>query len=152
MLFVVCENNRQTTMMTFKRKQIGRASLLISIISILSVSCGLSANLPGTLFIITGIAAFGWLFSSQTVEVDGATVRWNFGKGFWKRQLALADIAAVTEVQTPLWQGWGIRKVRGGWCYSVSGRKAVELTLKNGRRIILGTDRPRELAAALAAA
>jgi hypothetical protein len=144
------QKERQTTMTNFKRKQIGRASLFISIISIISVSYSLSSNLISALFIITGLGAFGYLFSSQTVEVDGKNLRWNFAKNFWKRQVALADIANVREIQTPLWQGWGIRWVRGGWCYSVSGRKAVELTLKNGSRVILGTDRPRELAAALA--
>ena len=139
-------------MTNFKRKQIGRASLLVSIISIISISYGLSSNLLSALLIITGLGAFGYLFSSQTVEVDASGVRWNFAKNFWKRQVALADIAGVREVETPLWQGWGIRRVRGGWCYSVSGRKAVELTLKNGRRVVLGTDRPGELAAALSVA
>ena len=152
MLSVVCKNNRQTTMTKFKRKQIGRASLAVAILSILSAVYMLSPQSVGALLAISFLGAAGYVFSSQTVEVDTQAVRWNFASRFWTRHIALADIASVNEIQTALWQGWGIRWIRGGWCYSVSGRNAVELTLTNGRRVVLGTDRPRELAAALATA
>jgi hypothetical protein len=43
--------------------------------------------------------------------------------------------------------GWGIRfKLRGkGWAYSVSGNKGLQLELKNGKRLLLGTQRPDDM-------
>jgi len=46
--------------------------------------------------------------------------------------------------------GWGIRR---GWkkrAYSVSGRQGLEIVRTDGRRIMIGTQRPDELAAAVA--
>jgi hypothetical protein len=138
--------------MIYKRKQIGRSSLLISIFSIVWAAIALSSTSLSALTTIAALGLLGLLFSSQTIEVDQSTVSWRFAARFWSCRIPRAEIAAVQEVSAKWWLGWGIRKLRGGWSYSVSGRKAVELTLKNGRRIILGTDRPRELAAALMAA
>ncbi len=49
--------------------------------------------------------------------------------------------------------GWGVK----GWskdkmAYNVSGDRGVELTLKDGRRIMLGSQRAEELAGAIEAA
>ena len=46
--------------------------------------------------------------------------------------------------------GWGIK----GWsgkkmAYNVKGSWGVELTLKDGRRVLIGTQKPQELAAAV---
>jgi hypothetical protein len=48
--------------------------------------------------------------------------------------------------------GWGIK----GWSpnrliYNVSGDQGVELTLHDGRQLMLGSQRPQELAGAIAA-
>lgn len=41
--------------------------------------------------------------------------------------------------------GWGIRYSRNGKAYNVSGNKGVLLTFKNGKKLLLGTQRPDEL-------
>ncbi|HOG64906.1 MAG TPA: DUF6141 family protein [Spirochaetota bacterium] len=46
--------------------------------------------------------------------------------------------------------GWGLRR---GWkkrAYSVSGRQGLEILRDDGRRIMIGTQRPAEMAAAVA--
>lgn len=41
--------------------------------------------------------------------------------------------------------GWGIRIGLKGWAYNVSGDEGVQLTLANGRRILIGSQRSDEL-------
>lgn len=41
--------------------------------------------------------------------------------------------------------GWGIRFGKNGMAYNVGGRIGLELTLKNGRRVMIGTQRDEEL-------
>ncbi|HEY0592656.1 MAG TPA: hypothetical protein VGF40_12875 [Thermoanaerobaculia bacterium] len=49
--------------------------------------------------------------------------------------------------------GWGIRYGFGaGWAWNVSGTMGVQLELENGRKILVGSQRPDELNAALARA
>ena len=47
--------------------------------------------------------------------------------------------------------GWGIRYGFGksGRAYNVSGNKGLQLVLKNGRRLLIGSQRPDELAEAI---
>jgi hypothetical protein len=70
-----------------------------------------------------------------------------------KRRIPLADIDQA-KVRTynaiKEYGGWGIK----GWssrnvAYNVSGDRGVELTLRDGRRVMLGSQRPEELAQAI---
>ena len=45
--------------------------------------------------------------------------------------------------------GWGIRIGRDGRAYNAYGNRGVQLTLADGSRILIGTQRPEELLAAL---
>lgn len=45
--------------------------------------------------------------------------------------------------------GWGIRYSIAGKAYNVSGNRGVQLELVDGRRILIGSQKPDELAAAL---
>lgn len=45
--------------------------------------------------------------------------------------------------------GWGIRFGRGGKAYTVSGRQGVKLVFKNGQRLLIGSQRPDQLVAAI---
>ena len=42
-----------------------------------------------------------------------------------------------------------MRRLRDGWLYNVSGRRAVELELPGGRTFTIGTDEPDTLLAAI---
>lgn len=94
-------------------------------------------------------AAIGLVFSRLTVRIDRDRVRWAFGPGWPRFALPLADIAAIEATRTTFWQGWGIRRVRGGWLYNIAGNDAVRITRRDGRLVLLGTDEPRRLQAAL---
>ena len=45
--------------------------------------------------------------------------------------------------------GWGIRFGKQGRAYNVSGKKGVQLVLKNGKRLLIGSQKSEELAAAI---
>jgi hypothetical protein len=45
--------------------------------------------------------------------------------------------------------GWGIKHGRKGQAYNVSGNRGVQLHLSNGKRVLVGSQRPEELAEAL---
>ncbi len=69
------------------------------------------------------------------------------------RQIARNDIAGVEALTYgPLREfgGWGIRGWGGRVAYNVRGNQGVELTLADGRRVLIGTQRAIDLAAAIA--
>jgi hypothetical protein len=45
--------------------------------------------------------------------------------------------------------GFGVRVTMRGWLYSVSGRDAVIVGLRNGNQFLIGTDEPVKLADAI---
>jgi hypothetical protein len=93
---------------------------------------------------------FGILVLILDVTPDEVVVRY---RPFKRRSIPLRDIEQV-QVRTynavKEYGGWGIK----GWskenvAYNVSGNRGVELTLGDGRRVMLGSQRADELAAAI---
>ena len=101
--------------------------------------------------LIAFVALAGFAFSSLTIEIDADALRWSFGLGVWRNRIALGEIASATPVRNPWWYGFGIHRTPRGWLYNVAGLDAVEICLRNGRMLRLGTDEPGELTKALAA-
>jgi hypothetical protein len=93
--------------------------------------------------------ALALLWSRLTIRIDGDLLRWSFGPGWPRFSLPLAEIASVDVTRTTFWQGWGIHLTRQGWLYNISGWDAVLITRRDGKRLLLGTDEPRRLKAAL---
>ena len=118
---------------------------LIAVILMYAVAEAKSAALLA-IVIAMGVA---WLFGSMTIEVKDGTLQWWFGPYFWKKSVPLSEVETAEQVRNKWWWGWGIRYYGKGWLYSISGLDAVEVTLKSGKRIRLGTDDPRGLVAAL---
>jgi hypothetical protein len=87
-----------------------------------------------------------------TVTDDAVVIRFVpfHAKG---RRIALSEIAdAHTRKYRPLaeYGGWGIRYGFSGMAYNVSGDEGVQLVLTSGKRILIGSQRSRELEAAIA--
>ncbi|MHC4911405.1 MAG: DUF6141 family protein [Planctomycetota bacterium] len=115
--------------------------------------------LPIILLIAVGIllpiaiAVLFWLLKLQTeVRTDGLYVRFfpfhiNF-KIFTAEDLS--EHYARTYRPILEYGGWGIRcGWRGGRAYNVSGNQGVQLVLKDGKRLLIGSQRAEELAEAL---
>lgn len=89
------------------------------------------------------------IFSSLTTRVTPQEVQWHFGPGWPKWRLPVVDIMDVELVRPPWWWGYGIRMTPHGWMYNVSGRSGVLVMRRNGKGVILGTDDPDGLIAAI---
>ena len=92
------------------------------------------------------------LFHSLTVRVSRSVIALSFGVGLIRKQFPIGDISSASIVQNRWYNGFGIRKIRGGWLYNVSGFDAIEIQLKNERKYRIGTNQPKELLAAVESA
>jgi hypothetical protein len=120
---------------------IGLAMLLIAAFS----SPLLSSLWVGGVVLLVG-AIF---FCTLTITIEDGLLRASFGPGLIRKKVRLADIASVRPIPVRWWYGWGIHLTPHGWLYNVSGWKAVEITLRDGRRFCLGTDEPENLVKAI---
>jgi hypothetical protein len=95
-------------------------------------------------------ALFAFIRLAIEVTADEVVIRY---RPLLKRRILLADIERVnarTYKAVREYGGWGIK----GWsfksvAYNISGDRGVQLTLRDGRRIMLGSRRPDELAQAI---
>jgi hypothetical protein len=71
-------------------------------------------------------------------------------KGFWRRiRIPVADIRAAAAVEyDPIreYRGYGVRMGPRGQAYIASGNQAVQLELRDGRKLLIGSQQPKELA------
>lgn len=88
-------------------------------------------------------------FYSLTTEVTEQAFRFSFGIGLISRTILRSEIAACRVVRNPWTFGWGIHRTPRGWLYNVSGDAAIEIDLRNGKTLRVGTDEPEALCAAL---
>lgn len=86
-------------------------------------------------------------FYSLTISVSDSRVGFSMGTGMIKKYYPVEEIESCRPVSNPPFYGIGIHWTPDGWLYNVSGRKAIELTFKNRKKIRIGTDRPEEIAA-----
>lgn len=103
---------------------------------------------------LTMIAPLLFVLMRLKVRVDGKGVHIRYVP-FLRRTIRFRDIKTI-EARTyrPIveYGGWGIRVSWRHWgdrAYNVSGNRGVQLTLKDGKRILIGSQRPDELAQAI---
>lgn len=73
----------------------------------------------------------------------------------FQKKIPLEDLKAYEAITyRPLkeYGGWGIRYGAKGKAYNISGNRGVRLELSSGRRILIGSQRPEELAGAIGSA
>ena len=74
-------------------------------------------------------------------------------RGLWRsRRIALSAIKTVEVIShDPArdYRGYGIRNIPGGKAYVAGAKRAVRVILSAGEKIVVGSERPDELAAAL---
>jgi hypothetical protein len=139
---------------TYRHTQVGRLQVAVAVLSLgLAVVAALAVDL-GALAAILALAVLPITFSfmTLTVAVGDTHVSLRFGYGIVRKRLALADITGCAKVQTTFLDGIGIRMVSRGWLYNVTAGSAVELMIVGGRRVLIGTDEPEKLLAAVESA
>lgn len=92
------------------------------------------------------------MFYAWTIEVTSETIRGWFGIGLVRKTIPLSEVQAVRTIENPWYYFWGIKSVPGGWWWAIAPGPGVEITLKNGRIVQLGTDQPEQLCQAIEAA
>ena len=114
----------------------------------------LAGGIPIILVGIGLIALFYWMNLTVIVYPDHLYIRFNP----LHLKPVLIPWAEVTACKPRAYHpvteygGWGIRYGRGKKAYNVSGKQGVELQLANGRRLMIGSHRPDELARAIQSA
>lgn len=109
------------------------------------------ALVPWVLLLVAGIGlGLILLFTRLHLSIVGEHL--SLRLGVWTRKVALVDIQAARPIRYVWWKfgGWGIRKQKNGWMYSVpgDGGLAVELDL-GGERLWFSADDPSEVCGAL---
>lgn len=89
------------------------------------------------------------LFYKLSITSDDENLCASFGLGIIRKRVRLIEIAGCEPVRIRWWYGWGIHLTTYGWLYNVSGFDAVAITLRDGRKMALGTDDPHGLVAAI---
>lgn len=149
--------HKQKLFDSYRHTQIGYLSMIIffSILSIIFSATysnihTLSENaLIGISLICFFLFLVGVLFSSLSITVGKDSLTWCFTFKFWNKKIKIEDIANCHVVENSILDGIGIRLMKHGWLYNVSGVMAVEVVLKSGDKIRLGTDEPEYLAQAI---
>ena len=141
---------------TFIRVMTGSWVVFFGVLAVVMLALGQKEAAIGLgvvtvmLAVINGIVFA--LFHSLTVRVSRSEIALSFGVGLIRKQFPIGDISSASIVQNRWYNGFGIRKIRGGWLYNVSGFDAIEIQLKNERKYRIGTDQPKKLLAAVESA
>ncbi len=136
----------------------GWAYAVLGLTALISLgSLAAAPRLPAWLWLYVGLSltlVVNLLCLRTTVTESDLVVAFGALFPLYRRRIALADIASAESVTySPVadYGGWGIR----GWGRSVAlnarGSLGVRVTLQDGRRVLIGSQRPEELAEALAA-
>ena len=102
----------------------------------------------GVVTLILGVALGA--FGRMEVRVGDRTLTVCQAFGLLRRRVPLETIRDVRPLRIP-WYLMGIKWHRGSWWWSVAPGEGLELLLEGGKALVVGTDDPRNLAAALGA-
>lgn len=133
--------------MNYSHKQLGWVTIwaILPAVVLLSIAYAAAPNHPqflaGAIIVLVPLS----LFYCLTITVDHTSLKSAFGIGLIKKTILISDIDIVYQVRNKWWHGWGIHYIGGRWLYNVSGLDAIELRLKDGKIIRLGTDEPEAL-------
>ncbi len=103
--------------------------------------------------IILGIAAISILYTKLIVRIDKKSINIRFFPFMIKdKKLPLKDIQRYyIRKYRPIMEygGWGIRWNSNGRAYCIRGNMAIQLEFESGSKILIGTQKPGELNAAM---
>lgn len=130
----------------------------VAMIVLLGVAAATGVDLTPTLLIVAGLelmAVVGLIFLLRTpviVQVTDEGIRIH-GPPVFGEDIPAAEVISVEEVSSGLWRRYGAgvgrrygdRRAR----YTVGDDAGVVVTRSNGWRIVIGSKRPAELAAAI---
>lgn len=133
----------------------GLIAIIVGVAAVVTIAAARAGSpaAPLTIAILAGvIVLFGFARLETEVRDDAVYVHFH---GLWPtRRVRLDEIVTFEARRYTMWEsgGWGVHLTMSGMAYNVSGNDGVIFTLKNGRKVLVGTQRPQELAAGIAKA
>lgn len=102
---------------------------------------------------ITGLIVFNFIvilvylmFYGMTTIISKDQITVLYGIGLIRKRIQISKIASVRSVENPWYNGLGVRFIPNGMLYSIDGKYAVELKLKDTNRVIrIGTKNSTQL-------
>ena len=123
--------------------------VLISVVALKIIAEGrLAMAILMTCIYLLGLT----LFYSFTIEISEGKLKFWFGIGVIGKSYSLSEIQSAREVVNPWYYFWGVKSIPRGWLYAIAPGAAVEIILKNGKIICLGTNQSKRLKQAIDAA
>ena len=130
------------------------AFVVVAVVSIVEVVAGRPAEVwlvvVGPLVVLVVAVLLSLSHLDVDVTDEGVTIAFRY---VWPaRRITFSEIVGL-EVRryNPLLEygGWGVRLGPMGWAYMTSGSEGVQLRLRKGLPVLIGSARPRELEAAI---
>jgi hypothetical protein len=135
----------------YEHTQIGHVIIWSLLPIILIVSGGLISNHAPPIIVSIILLVCVVLFYRLKIAIEDETLCASFGPGIIRKRVLLAEIVGCEPIRIRWWYGWGIHLTPRGWLYNVSGLDAVAITLRDGRKLVFGTDDPHGLTTAILA-
>ena len=136
-------------MTRYEHTQIGHVIIWSLLAIILIVSGGLIGHHTSPVIVSIILLICVVLFYRLKITIENETLCASFGPGIIRKRVSLAEVVGCEPIRIRWWYGWDIHLTPYGWLYNVSGFDAVAITLRDGRKIALGTDDPNGLIAAI---
>lgn len=123
--------------------------VLIAVVAVAIIAEG--RMLAAVIMILGYLLGLG-MFYSSTIEISEEKLKFWFGIGIVRKTFVLSEIQSSKEVDIPWYYFWGVKSIPGGWLWSIAPGTGVEIVLKNGSIVLLGTNQPEKLKQAVDAA
>jgi hypothetical protein len=114
---------------------------------------------PGDLviMILAGMLCIGITFLFVKLKMTTSVSRSGISVQFYPfhRKPVFIDFSGISECSVRTYRpvleygGWGIKYGKGGLAYNVSGNKGLQLVLKDGKKVLIGTQKAEQLKSAV---
>lgn len=85
------------------------------------------------------------VIANLRTQISNNSITFKFFPFFISKEVKLSDISTLEVKKNRIVLGWGIRLTDDGWLYNTRGSDYLEIRLKNGKTIKLGTQKSNEL-------
>ena len=141
----------------YQHTQHGRLHFILIGVTVLLLAlaapqAGVEPAIAGGLLMAAAFStALAAMFARLTVTEEADHIRITFGPlSLLSRKVRFADIKDASVSRSSLIDGWGIHWViRRGWIWNVWGFDCVKIEFTDGRRLRVGSDDAKRLAALL---
>jgi hypothetical protein len=127
--------------------------LTLLAIAFVFILCGRAAGLTVPFgFIAVFLVVVGVTFQRLRTVVEDGVLSWSMSFGWPRNAIAIADVASVEIVPITIGTGIGIHLTQRGWTWNVALGNGVYVRRRDGSGVVIGTDDPNGLTAAIESA